>query len=611
MSVGSPRRYLVWLIVLLILGVLMGKPGTYSFAENMTEGGSDVLLSAEAILKDMTLEEKIGQMFMLDFRRIGDQDVTFVSEDIADTIKKYRPGGVILFKENIIEAQQTSKLTSDYQKSSPKIPMFIAADQEGGAVTRLPYGTVMPGNMALGATGDPKLAYTVAKATGEELQALGINMNFAPVVDVNNNPANPVIGIRSFGNKPKMVARFGVEFMKGLHDVGIIAVAKHFPGHGDTSSDSHIDLPIVPYNLGRLKKVELLPFSTMIRNGVDVIMTAHITFPAIDNRKGIPATLSYKCLTVLLRERMGFEGVIITDAFSMKAITDRYGDKEAASMAIKAGADIVLMPQNIAGTLNYIVEQVKCGEISKEQIDNSVKRILTLKIKSGIINYDHSGDISQKTQPSLETIGGSEHALIQRAVAERAVTLIRNKESNLPFQLTDNCSIVFFTPSLIGADRVKEDLQTLIDQTGIETITIRGFNYDGQKSLTLEEKDAVVKSDFVLLFTRTIKPADLSPKSGFMPDFAADLLKAAHLQGKKLAAIAIRNPYDIQFLKGVKSYLAVYSDWDGGGVSAALEAIFGKLNPVGKLPVSIPARSGRTIYRNGHGLSYPMESGIE
>ena len=594
----------ILLVVLLFLCSLTAVNRPF-YVQAAFAADKDASQYAEDMLKNMTLEEKIGQMFMLDFRKKDGRDVTSVDEGIANTISKYKPGGVILFRENTVGTQQTLKLTRDYQKASPKIPLFIAVDQEGGAVTRLQSGTVMPGNMALGAAGSRELTYATAKATGSELNVLGINMDFAPVVDVNNNPSNPVIGTRSFGDNPEEVAEMGIEFMKGLNDAGVIAAAKHFPGHGDTAMDSHIALPTVPYGMDRLEKVELVPFKAMIKHGIDMIMTAHVTFPAIDDSEGVPATLSYKCLTGLLRNRMGFEGVIITDAFSMKAITDRYGDKEATSMAIKAGTDIVLMPQALENTFAYIVEQVKNGQIPVERINISVKRILALKIKRGIIASSSKDNLDLERQ-ALKIVGGEENAFIKRTAAEMAVTLVKNEGGQLPFKLADNSSIVFFAPSQTGVDCVKGALNGLTGSTGVKEVAVLGFNYDGQRLLTDEQRKAIEKSDFVLLFTKTVKAADFSPDSSFMPDFAAAVVKNSAILDKKLAAVAVRNPYDIRLLSDAKSYIAAYTDWGGGGVEAAVKAVFGKINPVGKLPVSIPDGSGKIIYRNGYGISYDI-----
>jgi beta-N-acetylhexosaminidase len=348
-----------------------------------------------------------------------------------------------------------------------------------------------------------------------------------------------------------------------------------------------------------------LPFRAMIRNGVDMIMTAHVTFPAIDDREGVPATLSNPCLTGLLRERLGFDQVIITDAFNMKAIADRFGDKEAALMAIQAGADIVLMPQNLPDTFDYILEHVRNGAIPEARIDASVKRILALKLKTGIIGPGVKSGWWSRYR-AVKTVGGKEHAFIRRTVAERAVTLLKNEADNLPFRLEANRRIVCFAPSQAGLDRVREDLRALAGGAGVKAMAIQGYNYDGQRSVKAAQKEAIAQSDFILLFTRTLKAADLSPDS-FMPQFAADLMNIANVPGKKLVAVSVRNPYDVQVLTGIKSQIAVYSDWDGGGVAAALKVIFGKINPVGKLPVSLPDSDGKVMLQAGHGLSYSMD----
>ncbi|WHH58765.1 beta-N-acetylhexosaminidase [Petroclostridium sp. X23] len=603
----TKKMNIALLVMMFFIWYIMGGGSLGAYVQAASDIDTDGSSQIEKIMKNMTLEEKIGQMFMLDFRKKDGQDITSLDESIVNAIKKYKPGGVILFRENTVGTLQTLELTSAYQKATPKIPLFIAADQEGGAVTRLQSGTTMPGNMALGAAHSSKLAYAVAKATGEELKAVGINMNFAPVVDVNNNPSNPVIGIRSFGDDPEEVAKMGIAFMKGLNDVGVIAAAKHFPGHGDTAMDSHIALPTVPHGIERLEKIELKPFQEIIDNGIDMIMTAHVTFPAIDNGERTPATLSYPCLTGLLREKMGFKGVIITDAFSMKAITDRYGDKEAAAMAIKAGADIVLMPQDLENTFPYILDQVKNGEISEQRIDSSVEKILSLKIKRGIISNE-TGNNADSNQAALDMVGGTANEFIKKIAAETAVTLVKNDNSNLPFKLKEGSDVVFFAPSQIGANKVQEVLENLVQSTGIKKVSVHGFNYDGEKMMIEEQKNALKHSTFVLLFTRSVKVADMSPDSSFMPVFASEVVKYTDLYGKKLAAIAVRNPYDIQFLNDVKSYIAAYTDWQGGGVEAALKTVFGIINPVGKLPVTLPDGKGEILYRNGHGMSYNIEN---
>ncbi len=552
----------------------------------------------EVILKKMTLAEKIGQMFIFDFRTYNGKGLTDINDDVAIKIRRLTPGGIILFGENTVEALQTKNLVEDFQRSSPKIPLFIGVDQEGGAVARLKYATIMPGNMALGATGDRRLSYKVAKAVGDELKALGINMNFAPVIDINNNPANPVIGIRSFGDNPEIVTKMGLPFVKGLNDAGIVSVVKHFPGHGDTGVDSHIDLPLVPHDMERLEKVELYPYHAMIRNNIDMIMSAHITFPAIDDREGIPATISAKCLTTLLRKKMSFKGVIITDAMNMNAITESFGDAQAAEMAIMAGADIILMPQQKADTLGYIISRVRAGAIPMGRIDASVKRILTLKLKRGILEPGKPVN----DQKISEIVACKTNKELKKETAAKAVTLVKNTDNFLPYKLENGQRIVFFAPSKSGTKLINEKLNALTKQLSVKNLSIIDYNYWNMAIPTAKQQQAVTKSDYVILFTRTVNSVDFSPKTSYIASFASKLVTFANSTDKKLVAVAIRNPYDIQFMPKVKSYIAAYTDWEGGGVEAALRLILGQIKPQGKLPVAILNSNEEILYPNGFGI---------
>ena len=242
---------------------------------------------AAEIVSKMTVEEKVGQMLMPDFRNWNGSGFTVMNDEVKGVIEKYHLGGVILFAENVKGTEQTTRLVDGLQQASPKIPLLITIDQEGGIVRRLQTGTGMPGNMALGATRSTDLSYRVGNVIGRELSALGINVNFGPDLDVNINPANPVIGVRSFGSDPKMVSDLGVAYIKGVQAAGVAATGKHFPGHGDTATDSHLGLPVVTHDIDTLNKVDLVPFKAAIASGVDMIMTAHVAFPAVDDTKVI------------------------------------------------------------------------------------------------------------------------------------------------------------------------------------------------------------------------------------------------------------------------------------------------------------------------------------
>jgi beta-N-acetylhexosaminidase len=323
----------------------------------------------------MELREKIGQLFMLGFAG------TTVSDELASLITRYRPGGAILFRRNLESPEQIVTLTNGLQVLSPESPLFISIDQEGGRVSRLPAGfTIFPPCAALGRCDSTELAYQAAAATAKELRAVGINMNMAPVLDVDTNPHNPIIGDRAFSRDPEQVARLGAAVMAGLHDHRVIACGKHFPGHGDTSTDSHVELPVVTAPAERLRAVELYPFRYAVERGLQTIMTAHVRYPALDAQ--VPATLSRPILTGLLRDELRFTGLILTDDLEMRAIVDHYGIGDAAVRAVQAGVDMLLVCEDRARAVEAMValhRAVETGTIPESRIAASLQRIRLVK----------------------------------------------------------------------------------------------------------------------------------------------------------------------------------------------------------------------------------------
>jgi beta-N-acetylhexosaminidase len=323
----------------------------------------------------MNLQEQIGQLFMLSF------EGTAVSSEWADLQACYKPGGMILFARNLEHAVQIVELTNDLQAHSPHYPLLIAIDQEGGRVSRLPNGfTIFPSCGVLGACRSEELAYAAASVTAAELRAVGINMNMAPVLDVCSNPTNPVIGDRAYGIEPQVVAELGLAAIRGLQGKGVIACGKHFPGHGDTGTDSHQELPVVGAALDTLRQRELPPFHYAIANGLTALMTAHVVYPALDAER--PATLSPAILTDLLRRQWGFDGVVVTDDLEMRAIADHHCIGEAAVQALLAGADILLVCTNrdrAVTAMETVRAAVEDGTITPDRLDASLRRIMSLK----------------------------------------------------------------------------------------------------------------------------------------------------------------------------------------------------------------------------------------
>ena len=332
----------------------------------------------EEQLKEMSLEEKIGQMLIVSY------EGTSVTEELFSLLNQVKPGGFILFSNNFSDYEQTQKLITDI-KSTSEIPMFISIDQEGGRVQRIKNLsdqeiTIIPPMYEIGLTRDEDFAYQVGKVIGEELRVFDINMDFAPVLDIYSNPNNTVIGDRSFGTTSDIVSTMAISLASGLQDTGVISVYKHFPGHGDTLEDSHDTLPIVTKTKEELMNFELIPFIQAIENGAEAIMVGHIAVPSI-TKDNTPATLSKVLIQDLLKDELGFQGLVITDGLNMKSLTNLYSQEEIYINAILAGADILLMPEFSLNTIEIIKNAVLNGEISEERIDDAVTKILTLKYK--------------------------------------------------------------------------------------------------------------------------------------------------------------------------------------------------------------------------------------
>ncbi|MFF5113277.1 glycoside hydrolase family 3 protein [Streptosporangium sp. NPDC000509] len=377
----------------------------------------------EGVLAAMSVEEKVGQLFMPVLygpsadTASGENQARFGVDTPAKMVARYRPGGVILFPwaGNVKNVRQVVALTNGLQKASPEIPLLIGIDQENGKVSRLaPLVTPLPGASVIGATGDVSLARRAARVTGTELRALGVNLDFAPVADVNLNPRNPVIGPRAYGSDPKKVAPMVAAAVQGFHDAGIGATAKHFPGHGDTAVDSHTGLPVIKHSRSQWNRLDAPPFAAAIGKDVDAIMSAHVVMPKLDP-SGDPATLSKPILTGLLRERLGFDGVVSTDALDMAGVRKKYRDGEVAVRAIQAGVDLLLMPPDYREAHRALLAAVASGKISEARLDQSVRRLLKLKAARGLLNKAPVADPAKAER----VLRSAEHLKVARLIASR------------------------------------------------------------------------------------------------------------------------------------------------------------------------------------------------
>lgn len=539
----------------------------------------------DKLISYMTLSEQVGQMLMPDIRQWNGKVTTTVHEGLKRNIHDQDLGGLILFDKNIVDARQVATFTHDLQAEAGDIPLFLGIDQEGGVIKRIPGGTNLPGQMALGATGNTALAESAAQLTGEELKALGIQVNFAPVLDINSNPDNPIIGIRSFGSNADLVTRLGLAMIKGLKESGVIAAVKHFPGHGDTAVDSHLGMPVLTHQRERLDAVELKPFREAINNGVDMIMTAHIAFPAIDNEQmtslkdgqkvPVPATLSKKVLTGLLRDELEYDGLIISDAFTMKGIAEHFGENKAVERAVSAGVDIILMPQDSAAAHQTLVNAVMKGTISKETIEASVTRILEAKSKYGL--FERSQSLSVKLEQLNRVIGSDQHRVVERDIAEKAVTVLASREGKRVDSINKGDQVVIVAADEQQAQQLERQLQqsanNLSIKTGISVIR------QGNSQATLQ---ALAKADYVILASYQFR--NVASEFGWS-DYQV-LIDEMNRRNQRYTLLSLGNPYETIHLKNVRSALAVYGKQEPNTL-AGIKVLLSQLEAGGKLPVEI------------------------
>lgn len=523
-------------------------------------------------LENMTLQQKIGQMLVAGFSG------TELNDHIIKAIKDYHIGNVILFARNFKNPKQLYNLNKELQQLALKengIPLFITIDQEGGMVTRITNGaTFFPGNMALSAGGNEEDAYLYGKYCGEELKAMGINFNLAPVLDVNNNKDNPVIGIRSYGEDPERVSRLGLAYIKGIQENGIIATGKHFPGHGDTKVDSHLELSSVNHNVDRLEKVELYPFNEAIKNGIKAIMSAHVMFPAYEDRK-LPATLSDKVLTGLLRNKLNFKGLILTDCMEMNAIDKYFGTIEAAAMAIKAGADMIFIShteEKLIGALNKIMGKIEAREIEEDRINESVRRIMENKFK-----VDTEGFINSSFKDVEDIINNSEHKALAEKISNNSITIVRDNKL-LPVKAGEEILIISTNAQAItGIDdsiekrSINDYFQIEFPNCDTEIISLKPSKE--QMELLLEKSKG---KDKVIICTYN---ANLNIEQ-------IDLVNKIYKCNKNIIMIPMRNPYDVVNLDYIPCVILAY-EYTPISIKSVVKVVKGEIEAKGMCPVTL------------------------
>lgn len=577
----SKNKFIVLLIFLMLMAFSCAK---VLYKPSLSFGPSEAKW-VEKLMAKMTLEEKIGQMISCPYSgRFFNRDSENI-KSLESLVKKRKIGSLILYGGDVYE---TAYLTNALQKMA-KIPLLIASDLERGLGNQIEGATQFPPLMALGAIGAEEQAYFMGRATAVEARAIGIHTTYSPVVDVNINPENPIINVRSFGENPEQVSRLAAAFIKGCQENGLMATAKHFPGHGDTDVDSHSELPKVTGDLERLERVELFPFRKAIEAGVSVIMSAHLQLPALDSTPNLPATLSPRILTELLRKKLGFKGIIVTDAMTMGGITTLYSPGDAALKAVQAGVDMILKSPQPEEVIDFLIQAVRRGEVSEGRINESVKRILEAKARLGLhknklVNIDNLDS----------TIASNEHLHLAEQMFENSITLVKNSNQVLPLTDSEQKIAVFSLSSDPGGYFAGRTFIREVEKRSPELISFYADAFTGKEFLqegmeNASEVDVIV---FALFSARRARKGSVDLNLNHI-----QMVQEAAASSTPVVVISFGSPYFLRHFPEVDSYLCVYR-WSSEAQVTATKALFGEIDIKGCLPVSFPG-----LYPLGHGLS--------
>jgi beta-N-acetylhexosaminidase len=553
---------------------------------------------AERTFQDLTLRERAGQLVMPwvlgDFAPEGSPS----HERIAEYVERQGIGGVIMSVGTPIEV--AAKL-NDLQRHA-RIPLLVGADLETGAGFRMRGAIYMPGTielggatdfpslMAVGAAGDERLAYEMGRITALEARAVGIHVPFAPVLDVNNNPDNPIINVRSFGASPADVSRMGIAFIQGVQDHGAIATGKHFPGHGDTDTDSHVALPVIRHDRERMDSVELRPFREAIEAGMGAIMTAHISVPSLNGGVREPSTLSPLVMTRILREELGFAGIVFTDAMDMAAIARRHSAGEAAVRAIEAGADVILMPPNVQQAIDGIVQAVRTGRLSEARVNESVMRVLETKEQLGLdterlVALDRIYDV----------VGIPDHTDVADRIAERSITLLKNRGGLIPLNGTRSASVLSITfrsaTNLLAGRYFNRTLRETYPR--LATLDLDANVDQAAYANALRRARG---QNLVIVSTHSSYAGVVDARDA-LAEFVQELGKI----GVPHVVVSFGNPYLISSFPETQAYMLA---WNGSEASerAAARAMLGAFAIEGRVPTGIPP-----LFEIGDGLRVPMK----
>jgi len=536
----------------------------------------------DSIKKDISLRDKISQMVMIRMDGNFHNNESWKKKDIEYFINKYKIGGLITFTGNIHGTFENIK----YFQSISETPLFIASDYERGLGVFI-NGTLFPSNMAVAATGDKNYSYLQGKITAIEAKSIGVNFILAPVLDINNNKNNPIINFRSYGDNPEVVSEYGLSFIKGIQDQGLIACAKHYPGHGNTNTDSHTRLPIIDISKEELYNNELYPFKNAVLSGVKSIMTGHIVIPSID-QDNIPATFSKKIVNDILIKDWNFNGLVITDALEMGALTSNVWHGESAIKAIEAGADIILLPLNATSAIESIYTAVQSGRISLDRINYSYNKIIKQKEEMGLFSESYNNWIDVE-----KNIASSENRKIANKIAEKSITLVKNNKNIIPFNPNNYKKV---THLLLSTDN---DLRQRLKSFARDIRYIHGnVNeiYVNDKLTSLGKQDILnkVKDSDVIIVSMLIR---ISMDKGLstIDNSHNQLLSDLKSLNIPIIGVSFGSPY-LPDYNHLDAYLCSYG-YGSVSLKATTDALFGRKDISGELPINL-----NDIYKTGHGL---------
>lgn len=610
--IQNRNRYFSAILIAILLGLaaLPARPQVHlKVSAYKREPSSKALKWANEQLRKMSLEEKVGQLISVGV------NATFLNQDsdayrsLQHQIEDNKVGGIILFRGPVYE----SVILVNRMQQLARYPLLVSADLEAGAGMRFDDTVNLPWNMAVAATGNPEYARRQGEITAREARALGVHQIFAPVVDVNNNAANPVINVRSYGEDPADVARFAAAFTEGAQDAGAIATAKHFPGHGDTAVDSHRGLPEINVSRERLNTVEFVPFKASVDAGVGAVMVGHIALPQIDatavkplpqnvkskpidtdengeiieEKAAMPATMS-PVIGKILRNDLKFQGMIVTDALSMSGLTIYFTPEEAAVRALEAGADMLLKPADVDASFRGVLQAVKSGRITEQRVGESARRILAAKYDLGLVK-----DRITPVDSLDRTVGSKDVMALATEIAEHAITLVRDEEKLVPLQPGAR---VFNLAVTNGEDRnwIANPFVSRLNRAGVKVETVvldeRSAEQEVQKAIeSAKSANLVIAS----LYGR-VRSGQAS--SVGIPQAGARALSELIAEKKPVVGISFGNPYLLQSFNGLRTYMVTYGDMPALQQAAA-RALLGEIDIVGKLPISLPG-----LYPRGTGI---------